>query len=40
MPKAKKKTTTSKKRATKKTKESAFWTRVVNGMKKILSTAK
>tara|TARA_B110001454_G_C12706712_1_gene428910 strand:+ start:209 stop:328 length:120 start_codon:yes stop_codon:yes gene_type:complete len=37
MVKSKKKTTTSKKRATKKTQESAFWTRVVNGMKKILS---
>ena len=40
MPRAKKKTTTRKKRATKKTQESAFWTRVVNGMKKILSPAK
>jgi hypothetical protein len=44
MPRAKKKTTTSKKRvikkATKKTQESAFWTRVVNGMKKILSPSK
>ena len=46
MPRAKKKTTTRgpavprKKRATKKTQESAFWTRVVNGMKNILSPAK
>lgn len=40
MPRAKKKTTTSKKRATKKTKEFSFFTRVVNGMKKILSPAK
>ena len=44
MPRAKKKTTTSKKRvikkATKKTKEFSFFTRVVNGMKKLLSSSK
>ena len=40
MPKSKKKTTTRKKRATEKTQESAFWTRVVNGMKNILSPSK
>ena len=37
MPKAKKKITASKKRVTKKTKEFPFFTRVVNGMKKVLS---
>mgnify|MGYP001090021001 CR=1 FL=1 len=48
MPRAKKKTITSKKRvikkatkkSPKKTKEFSFFTRVVNGMKKLLSSSK
>ena len=40
MPRAKKKTTTRKKRTTQKTKEFPFFTRVVDGAKKLFSPPK
>ena len=40
MPRAKKKTTTRKKRTTQKTKEFSFFTRVVDGAKKLFSPPK